>query len=82
MYYIDADGVNTKWSVIFALNAIVYLVLAISTLCLCICPLSPFFCIFGLCGAIGMTCSLMGHFAAIIVTGVFRYSDAGDLCAE
>ena len=70
---------NTKWSVVFTLNAVVYTLLTASELCLF---LSAFIWPLAICGACGVCCTQMAHFAAVIVTGVFRYSEDGERCAE
>ena len=36
----------------------------------------------GYVGVIGHACGVCAHFAAIVVTGVFRYSSEGQKCAE
>ena len=73
------EEIDTKWTVVFTLNAIVYTLLSASTLCLFMSALLWPLAICGLCGFI---CSQMAHFAAVIVTGVFRYSDEGEACAK
>mmetsp|Transcript_15126 Transcript_15126/g.19130 ORF Transcript_15126/g.19130 Transcript_15126/m.19130 type:complete len:102 (-) Transcript_15126:189-494(-) len=35
-----------------------------------------------ICGACGVCCTQMAHFASLIVTGVFRYGSAGEKCAK
>ena len=70
---------NTKWTVIFTLNAVVYTLLTVSELCLLF---SAFIWPLAFCGACGVCCTQMAHFAAVIVTGVFRYSSDGERCAE
>ena len=70
---------DTKWTVVYTLNAVVYTMLSASTLCLF---LSALLWPLAFCGICGFICSQMAHFAALIVTGVFRYSDDGEKCAE
>ena len=72
-------SVDTAWTAVFALNGGVYLTLTILTLCLvCSALLGPL----ALCGACLMGCAQCAHLAALIVTGVLRYSDDGEYCAK
>ena len=75
---VKTEQIDTKWTVVFTLNAVVYTLLSASTLCLfmgaLLWPLA-------FCGLCGFICTQMAHFAAVIVTGVFRYSDEGEFCA-
>ena len=73
----DAD--LTGWSVVFLLNACVYTLNTVFVFCLI---LSAFLWPLAFCGVCGICCTQLAHFAAVIVTGVFRYSDAGELCAK
>ena len=75
----DVDFINTQWSVIFQLNAVVFLVHTILTGLLLIGTVFPPFIICGGCGHCYSSCA---YFAAIIVTGVFRYRSEGELCAK
>ena len=69
---------DTQWSTLLALNSILYLLLTIFTVFIVIGAwFSPLLCV----GAIGHCLGSMTQFAAIIVTGVFRYSAEGTLCA-
>ena len=79
MELIGQEHGDTKWTVVYTLNAIVYTMLSASTLCLF---LSALLWPLAICGICGFICSQMAHFAALIVTGVFRYSDDGEKCAE
>ena len=60
-------------------NFITFLVVGCGTLCLCCtCCMAP-------CGWIGIvthSCGFFLTFASVILTGIFRYSDAGKICAE
>ena len=73
------EPIDTKWTVVFTLNAIVYTMLSASTLCLF---MSALLWPLAICGLCGFVCSQLAHFAAVIVTGVFRYSDEGEACAK
>ena len=79
MAAIGAEHGDTKWTVVYTLNAVVYTMLSASTLCMF---LSALLWPLAFCGICGFICSQMAHFAAVIVTGVFRYSDDGEKCAE
>mmetsp|Transcript_31258 Transcript_31258/g.41352 ORF Transcript_31258/g.41352 Transcript_31258/m.41352 type:complete len:197 (-) Transcript_31258:107-697(-) len=70
---------DTKWTVVFTLNAITYTLLTVFTIAL---ALSAFAWPLAFCGCAGACCSQMLHLATIIVTGVFRYSKDGEKCAE
>ena len=72
------EAIDTKWTVVFTLNAVVYTLLSASSLCLF---LSALLWPLAVCGLCGFVCSQLAHFAAVIVTGVFRYSDEGEYCA-
>ena len=76
---VDAEDPDTKWTVVFTLNAAIYTVLASAILCLF---LSALFWPLAACGACGFICGQCAHLAAIIVTGVFRYGGDGEKCAE
>ena len=69
---------DTKWSVAFMLNAIVYTCLTISALCM---VFSPQIFFGAVCGSLLFCCAQCAHFAALIVTGVFRYGLDGPECA-
>ena len=73
------DIVDTKWSVVYTLNAVVYTLLTFFTCCL---TFSIFVPILAFCGSCGLCCTQLAHFSAIVVTGVFRYSDEGEKCAK
>ena len=71
--------VDTKWTVIFALNMIVYACLTLFSICQ---MLGTFFwplCCFAACGHCATS---NAHLACIIVTAVFRYRSEGEKCAE
>ena len=69
---------TTNWSVVLAMNSIVYLLLGLSVVCSLVGSVAvPFLC-FGCCGSI---CGNIAMFASIIVTGVFRYREWGAACA-
>ena len=76
---LSMEAEDTKWTVIFTLNAVVYTLLSASTLCLF---MSAILWPLAFCGICGFICTQMAHFAAVIVTGVFRYSDEGEACAK
>ena len=73
------EATDTKWSLVLAFNSILYLSQAFFTLCMLgVLLWAPL-------GFIGF----WGHFfggcaplAAIVVTGVFRFSDQGRLCSD
>ena len=70
---------DTKWTTLLRFNAYLYLVLAIlmffTLFATCV---KGFLC----CTCAAMTCGGCAHLALIIVTGVFRFSSEGKLCAE
>ena len=70
---------DTKWSIAFVLNAVTYLLLSLWALCL---ALSAFAWPLAFCGACGICLTQCLHLAAVIIAGVFRYSDDGEKCAE
>lgn len=71
-------NIDTKWSAVFYLNAIVYTVLFVSTLCL----IGSAFCWpLAVCGCCCFCLSSIGHLVAIIVTGIMRYGSDGEYCA-
>ena len=63
---------------IYLFNMLTYIILALSTLCLCLTFVAvPI----GMCGIVGHLCGFCASFAALIITPVFRFSDEGRLCA-
>merc|ERR1712241_165524 len=74
-----ADEDLTNWTTVYILNAIVY---TLNTTWVILLIISAFFWPLAFCGACGICCTQLAHFAAVIVTGVFRSSDAGELCAK
>lgn len=75
---IDPDW-TTNWTTIYLFNGILYALLAVFTFMLCMtCLVWPM----GKLGGIGHGLGCCAHLAAIIVTGVFRYSTEGELCAS
>jgi len=65
---------SSNWSVILAFNSILYGLMGLFNFFLCMtCIAWPV----GYIGVIGHCCGCLAHVAAIIVTGVFRYSDQG-----
>ena len=71
-------SMDTKWSVAFAFNAVVYTLLTIFTLSLVISAFCwPLVCV----GSIGFCITQFAHFAAIICTGIWRFSGDGPTCA-
>ena len=78
---ITAEYIDTKWSVILAFNSYFYLVHCIMTL-LVLCGATGVLwpcCCLGGCGHCFSPCA---HIAAIVVTGVFRLNDNGELCSK
>ena len=75
----DITYVDTQWSVIYQLNAIVFLVHTILTGLLCIGTIFPPFLI---CGGCGHCYSMCAYLASVIVTGVFRFREVGAGCAD
>ena len=70
---------DTKWSTILLFNMILYAVLSVSTICMCFtCVAWPI----GYLGAMGHSFGCCAHLAAIIITGIYRYSDEGEMCAQ
>ena len=73
--YGDIEGkTNTKWSVILAFNAVVYLLNAIFTAMMCMGPFLEKIGVIGVLLQAGGCCTAM---ACLITTGVFRYSSGG-----
>ncbi len=69
--------VDTQWSVILAFNSILNLCLTIFVLCTCVGSVfAPLLCL-TTCGHCFGNCA---YFAAIITTGVIRYSTDGKMC--
>merc|ERR1712051_73443 len=80
----SASGINievpdTKWSVGIVINFINYLLHIIFNICL---ALTILWAPLGCCGFFGHCCAGILHLVAIILAGVFRYSDDGEKCAE
>ena len=72
-------GTDTAWTLVYGFNGGVYMSLTILTLCLvCSALIGPL----AFCGACLIGCAQCGHLAALIVTGVLRYSDDGKACAD
>jgi len=70
---------TTNWTVILAFNSIVFAVLAVCSVLMCLtCLVWPI----GYVGAFGNCLGCCAYLAAIIVTGVFRYSTEGKQCVE
>ena len=69
---------DTKWTTIFTLNAIVYTLLTAITIGGI---LSAAFGPLAFCSACGFCCVQFAHVAAIVVAGVYRYIDDGPKCA-
>ena len=69
----------TGWTFIYLWNFITFIIVGSATLCLCCtCCCAP-------CGWIGIVshfCGFCFTFAAVIITGVLRYSDNGKECAK
>jgi len=74
-----ADEDLTMWTTVYILNACVY---TLNTTWVILLIISAFWWPLAFCGACGICCTQLAHFAAVIVTGVFRYSDPGELCAK
>ena len=69
----------TNWSFIYIWNFCTFAVVFCSTICLCFTRCSS------QCGWIGIVTHSLGYlltFAAVILTGVYRYNEAGKTCAE
>ena len=73
------DYINTQWSVVFQLNAIVFLVHTILTGLLLVGTIFPPFIVCGGCGHCYSGCA---YLATIIVTAVFRFRAEGEDCAK
>ena len=73
------EQVDTKWTLVLALNSIVYIILASGTFCTI---LGSFFAPFLLCSFCQVCCGTCLHFATIVVTGVFRFVSQGDACSK
>ena len=70
---------DTKWTTLLAFNSILYLILSILTLLI---MLGYFLAPLMYVGGIAHSCGCCAHLAAIICTGVWRYSDDGKKCAD
>ena len=83
LHVLQTDGsyelADTKWTVVFTLNAVVYTLLTFFTCCHIFAIILP---LLAACTVCGLCCTQCAHFAAIVVTGVFRYSVDGEKCAE
>ena len=60
---------------ILAYASILYLILGLCTVCLAVSYFVPILAIIPLCGHCWGQCA---HFALIVTTGVFRFSDSGE----
>ena len=79
-HFINADHKNftTDWTIIFAVNSILYMVLTVFTLMLCLTFLAwPI----GMVGIFGHIIFFVGHLGTLIITGMLRYSAEGEKCA-
>ena len=70
---------DTKWTVIFTFNTIVYACMVTFAFCQI---LGTFFWPLCLCACSGHCCLAIAHIACIIVTGVLRYQSEGEKCAK
>ena len=70
---------DTKWTVIFTFNTIVYACMITFSICQII---GTYFWPMCLCAACGHCALASAHFAAVVVTGVFRYQDEGEKCTK
>ncbi len=71
--------IDTQWSVILAFNSILNLILTVLVLLMCLGSVfAPIMCLTS-CGTCFGNCA---YFAAIVTTGVFRYSSDGKACAK
>ena len=77
----SAQLIDTKWSVILAFNSYFFLLHAIMTFLVLLGATGILWpcCICGTCGHCFAGCA---HLACIVVTGVFRFSDEGERCAD
>ena len=77
----SAEFIDTKWSVLLAFNSYFFLIHCILTFLVMLGATGVLWpcCILGGCGH---CCGGCAHLACIIVTGVFRFSDEGERCAE
>ena len=78
---LGTELVDTKWSVILAFNSYFYLIHCILTFLILLGATGILWpcCILGGCGH---CCGFSAHLAAVVVTGVYRLRDEGDLCAN
>ena len=70
---------DTKWTVIFTFNTIVYACMIAFGLCQIIGTFFAPMCFLAYCGHCFLASA---HIACIVVTGVFRYQDEGEKCAK
>ena len=78
---ITGELINTKRSVILAFNSYLYLIHCILTF-LVLLGATGILWPFCVCGSCGHCFSGCAHLAAVIVTGVFRFSSEGELCSK
>lgn len=74
----DCQKLGSRWSVIFILNGILLLLVLLNMCCVGVGAYVPIFRCLGACCAPWCCCA---HFAIIVMTGVFRFSLYGRLCA-
>ena len=71
-------GINTRWSMLYRFNAILYFIytslIGASALCICIPP-----CL--VCPACCLVCASLPTMVAIALTATWRFNEAGALCA-
>ena len=70
---------DTKWTVIFTFNTIVYACMITFGICQIIGTIFWPMCLIAVCGHCALSSA---HLACIIVTGVFRFQDEGETCAK
>ena len=73
------QGDKTGWMVVLAYASILYLLFTVFSLIVVISYCFPIIAPLGICGHCLGPCA---HFALIVVTGVYRYSDNSKKCAD
>ena len=75
---LDCYRVGSQFSKIYMINAIFLTLVFFQMLCLAGGAFRPWFNFFGV---LCTPCVFCAHFIIIIITGTYRFSDAGKLCA-
>ena len=74
-----SSGVDTHWTLVHTFNGALYITMIGAIVLLF---LGTFFFPIWFCGCCTLIYGNCGHLAALIITGVLRYSDDGSFCAK